>query len=86
MFADDFREVTVPVLYLTGTQDRLLAPAVVRALQGLRSDLEVAALDAPHFFLQRRPAEAADVISRFLLRCAEIRTSSEPEGRHAQSP
>jgi pimeloyl-[acyl-carrier protein] methyl ester esterase len=66
--AADFLKISVPILYLTGTQDRLLSPAVVRTLQGLRPDLEVAALDAPHFILQRRPAEAAEVIANFLLR------------------
>ncbi|HEX2511885.1 MAG TPA: alpha/beta fold hydrolase [Xanthobacteraceae bacterium] len=70
-FESDFMRVTVPMLYLRGTKDRLLAPGVASALQKRRPDLEVASLDAPHFALQRRPAEAAAVISQFLLRSAE---------------
>jgi pimeloyl-ACP methyl ester carboxylesterase len=70
--AGDFLNVTVPMLYLAGTRDRLLGPAVENALKRLRPDLEVAALEAPHFILQRRPAEAAEVIENFLLRRAAI--------------
>jgi pimeloyl-ACP methyl ester carboxylesterase len=70
--ADDFLEIAVPILYLTGTQDRLLVPTTVETLKRLRPDLKIATVDAPHFMLQRRPAEAADVISKFLLHCAAI--------------
>jgi pimeloyl-[acyl-carrier protein] methyl ester esterase len=70
--AKDFRQIAVPVLYLRGTQDRLIAASVVGALSRLRPDLEFATLDAPHFILQRRPVEAAGLISKFLLRYAEI--------------
>jgi pimeloyl-ACP methyl ester carboxylesterase len=68
--ADDFLAVSLPMLYVSGTQDRLLAPSTVDALQRLRPDLEVAAIAAPHFVLQRRPAEAADLIADFLARRA----------------
>jgi pimeloyl-[acyl-carrier protein] methyl ester esterase len=70
-FESDFMGVAAPMLYLKGTKDRLLTPRVAGALQKLRPDLEVASLDAPHFALQRRPAEAAAVISPFLLRSTE---------------
>jgi pimeloyl-[acyl-carrier protein] methyl ester esterase len=70
-FESDFMRVTAPMLYLKGAKDRLLTPRVASALQKLRPDLEVVPLDAPHFALQRRPAEAATVISQFLLRSAE---------------
>ena len=68
---DRFLQVEVPMLYARGTQDRLLAPTTVQELQRLRPDLEVVSIEAPHFILQRCPAEAAAVISRFLARyCA----------------
>jgi pimeloyl-[acyl-carrier protein] methyl ester esterase len=70
-FTRDFLRITAPMLYLKGTKDRLLAPRVTDALQRLRPDLEVALLDAPHFALQRRPAEAATLVSQFLLRSTE---------------
>jgi pimeloyl-[acyl-carrier protein] methyl ester esterase len=70
-FEGDFKRIAAPMLYLKGTKDRLLAPGVAGALQKRRPDLEVISLDAPHFALQRRPVEAAAVISQFLLRSTE---------------
>jgi pimeloyl-[acyl-carrier protein] methyl ester esterase len=70
-FTSDFLRITAPMLYLKGTKDRLLAPRVAGTLQRLRPDLEIASLDAPHFALQRRPAEAAAMVSEFLLRSTE---------------
>ena len=81
---DDFLAVTLPMLYVTGTQDRLLAPSTADALQRLRPDLEVAAIAAPHFVLQRRPAEAADLIASFLARCSAIE-GDWPDDRHAET-
>jgi len=79
--ADDFLAITLPVLYVSGTQDRLLAPSTVDALQRLRPDLEVALIAAPHFVLQRRPAEAAGLIVNFLARCGAI-DEDQPDDRH----
>jgi pimeloyl-ACP methyl ester carboxylesterase len=70
--ADRFLRVQVPMLYVTGTRDRLLAPTTVQELQRLRPDLEVVSIEAPHFILQRCPAEAAAVISRFLARYSAV--------------
>jgi pimeloyl-[acyl-carrier protein] methyl ester esterase len=64
----DFLRVAAPMLYVTGTRDRLLVPGVATTLQKLRPDLQIATLNAPHFVLQKCPAEAATVISNFLLR------------------
>jgi pimeloyl-[acyl-carrier protein] methyl ester esterase len=79
--ADDFLAVTLPMLYVSGTQDRLLAPSTVDALQRLRPDLEVAVIAAPHFVLQRRPAQAADLIADFLARCVAV-DGDQPDDRH----
>jgi pimeloyl-ACP methyl ester carboxylesterase len=79
--ADDFLAVTLPMLYVRGTQDRLLAPSTVDALQRLRPDLEVAVIGAPHFVLQRRPTEAADLIANFLARCTAV-DSDRSDDRH----
>ena len=72
-FESDFLRVAAPMFYLTGTKDRLLVPGIAFALQKLRPDLEVASLDAPHFLLQRRPAEAANLMVQFLSRSTEQR-------------
>jgi pimeloyl-[acyl-carrier protein] methyl ester esterase len=79
--ADDFLAVTLPMMYVSGTQDRLLAPSTVDALQRLRPDLEVAVIAAPHFVLQRRPTEAADLIANFLARCTAV-DSDRPDDQH----
>jgi pimeloyl-[acyl-carrier protein] methyl ester esterase len=78
---DDFLAVSLPMLFVRGTQDRLLAPSTVDALRRLRPDLEVAAIAAPHFVLQRRPTEAADLIANFLACCTAV-DSDRPDERH----
>ena len=70
--ADRFLQVQVPMLYVTGLRDRLLGQTTVQELKGLRPDLEVAPIEAPHFVLQRCPAEAAAVVSRFLARYGAV--------------
>jgi pimeloyl-ACP methyl ester carboxylesterase len=79
--ADDFLAVSLPMMYVSGTQDRLLRPSTVDALQRLRPDLEVAVIAAPHFILQRRPKEAADLIASFLTRCDAV-DSDRPDDHH----
>ena len=71
----------VPILYLGGRQDRLLSPAIRRRIHSLRPDTEIITLDAPHFLLQRAPAEAAQVVARFLFRQL---SSLESEGAEVQ--
>jgi pimeloyl-ACP methyl ester carboxylesterase len=66
--ADDFIRCPVPLLYIEGKQDRLLDRATVAQLKSLRPDLECASIEAPHFILQRCPAEAAALIEAFFLR------------------
>jgi pimeloyl-ACP methyl ester carboxylesterase len=58
----------VPILYLGGTQDRLIDPRTPERLKALRPDLECVMLDAPHFILQIAPSSAARAISEFLHR------------------
>jgi pimeloyl-[acyl-carrier protein] methyl ester esterase len=79
--ADDFLAVTLPMLYVKGTQDCLLAPSTVGTLQRLRPDLEVAVIAAPHFVLQRCPIEAADLIANFLARCVAV-DGDQADDRH----
>ncbi|MGQ0634080.1 MAG: alpha/beta fold hydrolase [Planctomycetaceae bacterium] len=65
---DDLRKCPVPVLYLGGTRDRIVRPGTAAELKAIRPDLELAMLDAPHLLLQRRVAEAAALVARFLSR------------------
>jgi pimeloyl-[acyl-carrier protein] methyl ester esterase len=65
--SEEFARSDVPTLYVAGNRDRFVRPRVVAQLRALRPDIDVCSLDAPHFVLQRRPAEAAEAISRYLL-------------------
>lgn len=59
-------QLTVPVLYLAGSQDRLVGRESLELVRQHCPQLETAVLDAPHLVLQRRPKEAAAAIRRFL--------------------
>jgi pimeloyl-[acyl-carrier protein] methyl ester esterase len=63
--AGAFAALRVPVMYLAGSRDRLVSARVARRLLRLRPATKVKTLDAPHLVLQRRPAEAAVLISTF---------------------
>jgi pimeloyl-ACP methyl ester carboxylesterase len=60
----------VPLLYLSGSDDRLLRRAVVREMSKRHHALEHRELAAPHLILQRRPREAAELVSDFLGRAS----------------
>jgi pimeloyl-[acyl-carrier protein] methyl ester esterase len=60
------RGCTVPILYVTGTQDRLVSTRSGDEIRTLRPDVEHASVDAPHLVLQVAPAAAAQVIAAFL--------------------
>jgi pimeloyl-ACP methyl ester carboxylesterase len=63
---EDLASCVTPLLYLAGASDRLVGARVRERLQRIRPDLETRVLDAPHLVLQRRPAEAAQLIGTFL--------------------
>jgi pimeloyl-ACP methyl ester carboxylesterase len=65
---EDFVRCPAPLLYIEGTQDRLINRRTVAHLKSLRPDLECASIAAPHFILQRCPVEAAALIDEFFLR------------------
>lgn len=60
----------VPILYVGGSRDRLLRPAIEGEMKRVQPALDVQLVDAPHLVLQRRPREAARIIARFLQRLA----------------
>ena len=65
--SQEFAAGKAPVLYIAGGRDRLVGPRVFAQMKRLRPDMEIRMLDAPHLVLQRRPLEAARLISEFLL-------------------
>ncbi len=60
------REITVPGLYLRGTEDRLVPHAVCHHLLRHGSRLQVTDIEGPHFLLQVNPRAAARAISDFV--------------------
>jgi pimeloyl-[acyl-carrier protein] methyl ester esterase len=65
---DEMMRCPVPLLYLAGTRDKLVSPRIVWQLKRLKSDLEIASIEAPHFILQRAPEAAVAAIVAFLTR------------------
>lgn len=58
--------VSVPLLYLRATRDRLVPKSASEAICRIAPHTLVAAIDGPHMLLQTRPAEAAVIISKFM--------------------
>lgn len=77
---DELRRSTIPVLYLSGSRDRLVGPGSLAEMRRLRPDMESVVLDAPHLVLQRRPVEAARHIASFLRRVTPSHPPKAPSG------
>jgi pimeloyl-ACP methyl ester carboxylesterase len=62
----ELASTSIPILYLVGEDDRLVGRRALRRLQGLRPELQVVSLEAPHLVLQRRPDQAAEALVEFV--------------------
>lgn len=58
--------ISVPLLYLRATEDRVVPPAASRAIIQNAPRSRVVDLVAPHFLLQTRPNDAALLIEEFV--------------------
>ena len=58
----------VPILYIGGSEDRLLRRGVLSDLRAIQPATEAHVLPAPHLVLQRQPNAAAALISEFMAR------------------
>lgn len=63
---DDLGRITVPLLYLGATHDRLLSSCCKEEFSYLRPDILFESVPAPHLLLQREPQKAATVIMAFV--------------------
>lgn len=61
-----FSEVTVPVLYLRASRDRLVPRSASMLMSALNSNTRVVDVEGPHFLLQVAPAEAARFVGAFV--------------------
>ena len=69
----ELRSVSISLLYISGLNDRLVRMPSFEEIQQAKPDARLASVEAPHFILQTKPQEAANLVLRFL---QEVR--SEP--------
>lgn len=58
--------IAVPLLYLQGSEDRVIPPRAARTILENVAGSRLAEFEAPHLLLQTRPKEAAAVIGEFV--------------------
>jgi pimeloyl-ACP methyl ester carboxylesterase len=58
--------LSVPVLYIRGTKDRLIGSRALRTIESCCRSLDVQMIDAPHLIFQRRPEQCVEVIKSFI--------------------
>jgi len=74
---DEMAAVSVPILYMRASQDRLVHPECQKEMELIHPGHTVV-VDGPHLLLQRKPALAAEVVVRFLRELTENRQEAEP--------
>jgi len=62
----ELRGVSVPLLYLSGLEDRLVRRLSFEEIQQAKPDALLVTVEAPHLILQAKPHEAVDIVLRFL--------------------
>lgn len=62
----ELRAISIPILYLQATRDRLIGPDNAERMRRIRPEMKIQAIDAPHLLLQRRPTEAMREIHGWL--------------------
>jgi pimeloyl-[acyl-carrier protein] methyl ester esterase len=63
---DDLRRITVPLLYLEATNDKLLSSSCKEEFSHIRPDVLFKSVPAPHLLLQREPQKAASIVMAFV--------------------
>ena len=64
--SQEIRQVKVPLLYLQGAKDRLVAKECLDEIKRLHPETISISIRAPHLLLQREPRLAAQAITQFL--------------------
>ncbi|MFZ9038512.1 MAG: alpha/beta fold hydrolase [Gammaproteobacteria bacterium] len=59
-------KIEIPILYLHGTQDRIVSETDASILQSYLPDVNRIDIDAPHLLLQTRPQQSAELIFNHL--------------------
>ena len=56
----------LPILYLFGTQDRLVKPRSLTQMQKIKPEMSIVEIEGPHLLLQREPAKCSEAIAHYL--------------------
>jgi len=59
-------KITLPILYVKATRDRLVSAACLDDIRRLNSQITVAEISGPHLILQREPLQTAEAVTRFV--------------------
>lgn len=62
----ELRGVSVPLLYISGLEDRMVRSSSYKEIQRAKPDALLASIEAPHLILQAKPHEAVDAVVWFL--------------------
>jgi pimeloyl-ACP methyl ester carboxylesterase len=68
--SEDLQKVTVPILYLRATHDRLVPRSSADRIARLSPRVTVVDIEAPHMLLQCAPRQCAQEITTFAAKCA----------------
>jgi pimeloyl-ACP methyl ester carboxylesterase len=74
--SEHLRKVTVPILYLRATHDRLVPRSSADRIARLSPRVRIVDIEAPHLLLQCAPRESAQVITSFARECSSSRSAA----------
>jgi pimeloyl-ACP methyl ester carboxylesterase len=66
---EELKKCDVPILYMQGTRDRIVAAANFRRIQRIKPNIRCTEIDSGHMILKTRPVESASVIAEFARTC-----------------
>jgi pimeloyl-[acyl-carrier protein] methyl ester esterase len=69
------KDLSLPILYLQATMDKIIAPSVLTYMQTLSPEMKVEKLVGPHLLLQTKPTECAMAVKVFV---SEMLTNFNP--------
>ena len=62
----DLARMTVPIMYLRASLDRLLSKSCHKEILRIKPDVKLVTIEAPHMLLQREPQKVAELVAAFL--------------------
>jgi pimeloyl-[acyl-carrier protein] methyl ester esterase len=59
-------QVSVPILYIQGAQDRLVNASSFTEIRAIRPQTKIVRIDGPHLIVQREPGQCAKAVAEFI--------------------